>query len=148
MTGDEVWLLRRHIQTYRPSSKLDFKGLGRFKILRKISTHAYELDLPTSMKSHPVYHVSLLEPAALDPLTGQKQPPPPPIVVDENPEWEVEEILDSKLVRRTLKYLVRWVGYDEITWEPAELLKNSSTLVRYFHRKYPNKPKPDFLLKP
>ena len=26
--GDEVWLLRRHIQTTRPSSKLDFKRLG------------------------------------------------------------------------------------------------------------------------
>ena len=84
--GDEVWLLRRHIQTTRPSSKLDFKRLGRFKILKKISSHAYELDLPASMRSHPVYHVSLLEPAASDPLVGQKQPPPPPIIVDENPE--------------------------------------------------------------
>ena len=26
--GDELWLLRRHIQTTRPSSKLDFKRLG------------------------------------------------------------------------------------------------------------------------
>ena len=34
--GDEVWLLRRHIQTSRPSLKLDFKCLGRFKILWKI----------------------------------------------------------------------------------------------------------------
>ena len=100
------------------------------------------------MKSHLVYHVSLLEPPASDPLIGPKQPPPPLIVVNENPEWEVEEILDSKLVRKTLKYLVRCVGSDEITWEPAELLKNSPTLVRYFHRKYLNKPEPDFLPKP
>ena len=70
--GDEVWLLRRHIHTSQPSSNLDFKRLGRFKILRKISSHVYELDLPVSMKSHPVYHVSLLEPAASDPLIGQK----------------------------------------------------------------------------
>ena len=48
--GDEVWLLRRHIHTSRPSSKLDFKRLGRFKILRRISSHTYELDLPTSMR--------------------------------------------------------------------------------------------------
>ena len=32
----------------------------------------------------------------------------------------------------------------EITWEPVELLKNFSTLVWYLHRKYLNKPKPDF----
>ena len=50
---------------------------------------------------------------------------------EDNNEWEVEEILDSKLVRKTLKYLVRWVGYDELIWEPADLLKNSLTLVRY-----------------
>ena len=83
--------------------------------MKKVSSHAYKLDIPASMKSHPVYHVSLLEPTPSDPLIGQKQPPPIPIIVDENPEWEVEEILDSKLVRKTLKYLVRWVGYDEIT---------------------------------
>ena len=97
------------------------------------------------MKCHPVFHVSLLEPAAHDPLAGQKQPAPPPIIVDDNVEFEVEEILYSKLVRKTLKYLVRWVGYDELTWEPAKLLKNSPELVHYFHRKYPSKPKPDYL---
>jgi len=143
--GDEVWLLRRHIQTTRPSSKLDFKRLGRFKIIQKISSHAYKLDLPASMKCHPVFHVSLLEPAASNPLQGQKQPAPPPIIVDDNIEFEVEEILDSKLVRKSLKYLVRWVGYQELTWEPVELLKNSPELVYYFHKKYPHKPKPDYL---
>ena len=120
--GDEVWLLRRHIQTTSPSSKLDFKRLGRFKITQKISSHAYKLDLPASMKCHTVFHVSLLEPAASNPLAGQKQPAPPPIICDDNVEFEVEEILDSKFVRKTLKYLVRWVGYDELTSEPAELL--------------------------
>ena len=113
--GDENLLPCSHIQTTRPSSKLDFKRLGRFKILKKVSSHAQNLDLPESMESHSIYHISLLEPAPADSLTGQKQPPPPPIIVDENPEWKVEEILDSKLVRRTLKYLVRWVDYDEIT---------------------------------
>ena len=97
------------------------------------------------MKCHPVFHVSLLEPASSDPLTGQKQPAPPPIIVDDNIEFEVEEILDSKLVRKTLKYLVRWVGYKELTWEPSELLKNSPELVHHFHKKYPKKPRPDYL---
>lgn len=62
---DEVWLLRRHLQT-------------------------------DTMKIHPVFHVCLLEPVAQDPLTGQIQPPPPPVVIDDELEWEVEEILDSR----------------------------------------------------
>ena len=98
---DEVWLLCRHMQTTRPSSKLDFKRLGRFKIIQKISSHAYKLDLPASMKCHPVFHVSLLEPAASNPHAEQKQPAPPLIIVNDNVELEVEEILDSKLVRKT-----------------------------------------------
>ena len=143
--GDEVWLLRWHIQTTHPSSKLDFKRLGRFKIIQKICSHPYKLDLPASRKCHPVFHVTLLEPAANNPLVGQKQPAPPAIIVDDNIEFEVEEILDSKLTRKTIKYLVHWVGYDELTWEPAELLKNSPEFVHSFHRKYPTKPKPDYL---
>ena len=67
---NEVWLLRRQIRITCLSSKLDFKSLGRFKIIQKISSHAYKLDLPASMKCHPVFHVSLLEPASSNPLDG------------------------------------------------------------------------------
>ena len=73
------------------------------------------------MKSYPVFHVSPLEPAVNNPLVGQKQPIPPPIIIEDIVEFEVAEILDSKLVRKTLKYLVRCIGYVELTWEPAEL---------------------------
>jgi len=93
--SDEVWLLCRHVKTNRPSSKLDYKRLGKFPIIQKVSSHAYKLDLPTSMKIHPVFHISLLEPASTDPLPGQIQPTPPPVIIEEEPEWEVEEILDS-----------------------------------------------------
>ena len=123
--GDKVCLLCRHIQTTRPSSKLDFKKLERFKISQKVCSHAYKLDLPALMKCHTVFHVSLLEPAASNPLKGQKQPTPPPVIVDDNVEFEPEEILDSRRVYKTIKYLVKWVGYDQKTWEPAEFLKNS-----------------------
>ena len=68
--GDQVWLLRRDIQITWPSCKLDFKRLVRCMIVQKVSSHAYKLDLPPSMNCHPVFHVSLLEPATSDPLVG------------------------------------------------------------------------------
>ena len=113
--GNEVWVLRRHIQTTRPSFKLDFKRLGRFKILEKISSHAYKLYLPTYMKCHPVFDVSLLEPTSSNPLKRQKCPAPPTIVVYDEQEYEVEKLVDSKLLRKKLYYLVRWVGHDHAT---------------------------------
>jgi hypothetical protein len=49
------------------------------------------------MKIHPVFHVSLLEPLAGDPLPNQVIPPPPPIKVEGEEEFWVKEILDSRI---------------------------------------------------
>jgi len=94
------------------------------------------------MKVHPVFQVSLLEPAATDPLLGQVQPAPPPIIVDDEPEWDVDEIVDSHFRGRTLEYLARWVGFDELTWEPADLFANAPSVVKRFYTSYPPKPRP------
>jgi len=145
--GDEVWLLHRNVKTTCPSMKLDFKCLGKFRILQKVSSHTYKLDLPPSMKVHPVFHVSLLEPSATDPLPGQVQPAPPPIIADDEPEWEVDEIVDSRFCSQTLEYLARWVDFDELTWEPADLFANALSVVKGFHTSYAAKPRPRSPLK-
>jgi Chromo (CHRromatin Organisation MOdifier) domain len=93
------------------------------------------------MRIHPVFSVALLDPVATDPLPGQHNPPPPPVIVDNAVEYEIEEILDSKTTRNTLKYLVKWVGYNAPTWEPAHMLDQTAA-VDQFHGKYPNKPGP------
>ena len=60
--SQKVWLLRRHISTTRPSSKLDVRRLGPFAIIGPVGGSAFRLQLPPSMHIHPVFHVSLLEP--------------------------------------------------------------------------------------
>jgi len=72
------------------------------------------------MKIHKVFHMSLLDLAANNPLEGQIIPPPSPLEVEGENEGQVQEVLDSKFVRNRLRYLVKWKGYDEGTWEPAE----------------------------
>ena len=93
------------------------------------------------MHVHPFFHVALLEPAAQDPLPGQRQPPPPPVEIDGEQEWFVEEILDSRIHRRQLQYLVKWTGYDEPEWEPAENMNELEAVTR-FHEAHPDKPGP------
>jgi hypothetical protein len=143
----EVWLDARNIKTLRPAKKLDWKNCGPFRIEKVVSPWAYRLALPESMKIHPVFHVSLLQPAADDPLPAQRNEPPPPIEVDGLQEWEVEEVLDSRWDRRgrgrpRLKYTVKWTGYDEPEEVPASHLENAQEVVRNFHRRYPYKPGP------
>ena len=60
--GDDVYLIRRNIKMTRPSSKLDYKKLGTFKISKKINNVTFKLELPESMKMYNTFHISLLEP--------------------------------------------------------------------------------------
>ena len=66
--GTHVWLDARHIRTTRPIRKLDWERLGPFKVFRRVSPYAYELELPASIRMHRVQLVSLVDPVVNDPL--------------------------------------------------------------------------------
>ena len=132
----------------RPSKKLSEKFLGPYEIIAQLGSHSVTLRLPDSLRTvHPVFHVSMLEPAVLN---GRVQPPPPPIMVDDEPEFEISEILDTKINSChhacKLLYLVRWKGYEgtneETSWILASELGHVSELVVDFHKAYPAKPGP------
>jgi Chromo (CHRromatin Organisation MOdifier) domain len=68
---------------------------------------------------------------------------------NKEPEYEISEILNSKLDKRQackLLYLVRWSGYEgtdeETSWILANELGHASEIVSEFHFRYPNKPGP------
>jgi hypothetical protein len=73
--------------------------IGPFKIIRAHG-NAYTLDLPTNMAIHPTFHASLLSKDPNDPLPGQHQQPSPPVKVNNQDEWEVDDILTSRLFGR------------------------------------------------
>jgi Chromo (CHRromatin Organisation MOdifier) domain len=101
-------LIRRNIQTKQPSTKLDHKKLGLFKIKKVAELINYELVLPKAMNIYPVFHISLLELALLGaPLVLVTEIEP----VNPNTIYKVKEILDHKQVRGQVKYLVKWKGY-------------------------------------
>lgn len=56
--------------------------------------------------------------------------------LDDN-KYEVEEILDRRSKKRTknlkkqYEYLVKWVGYEDPTWEPEENLSCAALLFEF-----------------
>ena len=58
----------------------------------------------------------MLEPAIQNTIPGRVQSPSPLIMVNDEPEFEISEILDTKIDNRRhtckLLYLVHWTGYE------------------------------------
>jgi hypothetical protein len=121
--GELVYLwLQPYVQSSlapRSHQKLTFKFFGPYKILERIGSVAYKLDLPASSSLHPVFHVSLLKPA----------PPPRYQVSTTLPDPELDlQVPEQVLQRRThirgtstVPQLIKWSGLDNAlaTWEDA-----------------------------
>ena len=79
-----------------PTSKLAPRQHGPFKITKVISEVVYELKLSEQWKIHNVFHASLLSPYHETVIHGPNYHNPPPDVIDGQPEWEVEEVMDKR----------------------------------------------------
>jgi len=102
----KVFLNERNIVTARSFKKLDDKMLGSFTNLDLVDS-SYKLELSESMRVHDVFHPDLLRPAVDDPLPGQKNELSGSIVVNDEDEWEIDDILDFRRYRRRLQYRVK-----------------------------------------
>src|SRR5260370_21729975 len=71
---------------------------GPFEIIGKPGSHSFTIWLPQQFWTvHLVFHAPQLEPVKLDPFPHFRQPPPAPVMIDRDLEFEVSEILDSKI---------------------------------------------------
>ncbi|QRW03187.1 Retrotransposable element Tf2 protein [Ceratobasidium sp. AG-Ba] len=137
--GDKVWLDARNIKTERPVAKLSAKKIGPYKVLKREGTHAFRLELPHTLRVHPVFHTSLISLKKEDPFNRDPPQPPAEVTPEGEEEYEVEKILDSRKRRNQVQYLVHWKGYgpESNTWEPMEHLNTAMGAVRKFHRENP-----------
>ncbi|QRW26650.1 Retrotransposable element Tf2 protein [Rhizoctonia solani] len=133
--GKKVWLDGKNIELRTNSNKLDPKRLGPFKVTEKISSHAYRLELPETLKIHNVFYVGLLSKAHESPSQPFPSRPPPETIEGEE-EYKVEQIIDSKRQRGKWFYLIKWKGYgpEDNSWEPEELLEHSQEEIKRFNQ--------------
>jgi len=133
LKGQKVWLEGINLHTTHPTSKLCPKHYGPFRIIEAIGPTTYRLALPTQWKIHNAFHGSLLLPYHETKEHGRNFPEPVPELIEGQPEWEVEEILNSRRYRCKLQYLIKWKGYSDAhnSWEPKENVTTPALLAAY-----------------
>jgi len=107
--GDLVLLSTKDLKWQmvgRRSEKLTERFVGPYKVKKIISANAVELDLPSTIKIHPVVNVSRIRKYTSQ-VDGQRKETPKPVIIEGEEEWEVERILNKRKVRGKDKYLVR-----------------------------------------
>ncbi|GMF27868.1 unnamed protein product [Phytophthora fragariaefolia] len=158
--GDRVWL---YMERVKPglTKKLAHRWHGPFRVKRKVEEYAYELELPdrSGYRFYPVVYVcrlkaekefgdrpkvrltrELTDEARLD-FDEELLPEDswePDVLAG---EYNVESILDDRSPmetssRRSVReLLVKWVDYDETTWEPMTNLSCGGLLYDYLREK-------------
>jgi hypothetical protein len=75
--------------------------------------------------------------AYYQPITPEdKKEKPLPILVNNQPEWEIEHILAKRKSRNKMQYLVKRKGFElhDATWESAANLKGTIGLFNWKSR--------------
>ncbi len=138
--GDKVLLSTKNLRLTTPRArKLLPKWLGPFEVEKAMGPVAYRLILPATLRIHPVFHVSLLQPYRTD---GAVQPPPM-FLADPDGQYEVDHVLTHREVHLgssvAKEYFVCWSGCgpEHNSWEPESrvplgpVTEYWNTLVRH-----------------
>ncbi len=137
----KMFLNEQNIITARLFKKLNDKMLDSFQITDSVDSF-YKLKLSETMHIHDVFHSELLRSVVDDSLSDQKNELSKSIVINDEDEWKIDDILNSRRYWRRLQYRVKWKSYDnDLNWYNADdnEFMNAQEMIDEFHIRYSRK---------
>jgi hypothetical protein len=132
--GEKVWLEGTNLKLGY-NKKITTKRQGPFQITEVLGPVNYRLKLPEKWKITNNFHATLLTPYTENAVHGENYTRPSPDIIEGEPEWEIERVMGHR-GKKNRHYHVKWRGYDEMTWEPEDNLRNSrESIDDYWKRK-------------
>ena len=89
----------------RRIEKLTERFVGPYKIKKIVLTNIVELELPSTIRIHPVVNVSRIR-RYIGQVKGQRREQPAPVIIKEEEEQKVEKILNKWQIQGKDKYLI------------------------------------------
>ena len=119
--GDLVMLSTKDLKYQMASKrteKLIERFIGSYKVKKIILANAVELELPSTIRIHPVVNVSRIH-KYIGQVEEQKKEQLVSVITEREEKWEVKRILNKQQIREKNKYLVQWKGFtaESDTWE-------------------------------
>ena len=87
----------KYQMTGRRTEKLTERFVGPYKIKKIISTNAVELELPSTIRIHPVVNISRIR-RYVGQVEGQRRKQPTLVIIEGEKEWKVEKILNKQWI--------------------------------------------------
>ena len=137
--GDQVFLWLQpykqiSLKQAKKDNKLSPKYYGPYKVLQKIGTMVYKLELPAASRVHLVFHVSCLKKVICDKLLVQK------ILLELDKEGKIILEPEAVTVTRTQQlrnrsiseYLIKWknLSSKDSTWEDENFIQQHLELLK------------------
>ena len=95
--GDLVMLSTKDLKyqmVSRRMEKLMERFIGPYKVKKIVSANAVELELPSTIRIHPVVNISRIY-RYIGQVEGQRKEQPAPVIIEGEEEWKVERILNK-----------------------------------------------------
>ena len=96
--GDLVLLSTKDLKYQivgRRTEKLTERFVRSYRVKSIVSMNALELELPSTVKIHPVVNISRVR-RYTGQVEGQRKEMPQPVVIKGEEEWEVEKIMNKR----------------------------------------------------
>lgn len=129
--GDLVKLSTRNLRL--KDKKLQPRWIGPLRILQRIGSQAYRLTLPEKYaRLHDVFPIQFIE----EYKPRDNQPPMPLPDLEDEDEFEIEEIKDKAIIQGQIHYLVKWKGWptEYNQWIPEENMEHAREAIQQYQR--------------
>ena len=98
--GDLVILSTKDLKyqmVRRRTEKLTERFVGPYKIKKIVSTNVVKLELPSTIKIHPVVNVSRIR-RYVGQVKGQRREQSTPVIIEGEEKWKVKKILNKQRI--------------------------------------------------